>query len=248
MSGLTDSRSRAILTAPPTRRIVQSSDPHKYEEVDGYLRLSTHRSSNNTEPLYRSITLSKNNHDSDSESSSVSDNDDDGDDSGDDSDAFVLTAHQETLKLLSQQVTADPSSIETWLLLLSHSLSTIPETSKNATKARCEITLSILGRALAADPRNGASKELRLKYMKAGEEIWHESRLKAEWEDALKVEGVEIRLEWLEWKMGKGNRGTDGIIEDAVRVLAMMGQDGPGEIAKLRVFWRVAVAFQKAGV
>jgi hypothetical protein len=227
---------------------VPSIDPHKYKEIDGFLRLSSSRSSTRTEPSYRAITLSNDNPDTDSEISSRSQDGDDRDDSGDDSDALVLTSHQETLKLLDHRIASQPSSVETWLLLLSHTLSTIPITSKNATKARCEITLSILGRALAADTRNGASKELRLTYMKAGEEVWHESKIKAEWEDALKVGGIEIQIEWLEWKIGKGNKGIDGIIEDAARISGMLGHGQEDEVAKLRIFWRVAVAFQKAGV
>ncbi|KAF9462110.1 NRDE-2, necessary for RNA interference-domain-containing protein [Collybia nuda] len=247
MPGLSDSKSRALLAAPPTRRITQTSGTSRYEEFDGFIRLPSGRASDRTEPLYRSITWPKNSDELDSEFSSASDDDGSDYDSGDDSDTLVLTTHQETLKVLGQQATANPSSIETWLLLLSHTLSTIPESSKNANKVRSEITLSILGRALAADQRNGNSKLLRLKYMKAGEEIWHESKLRAEWEDALKVEDFGIQLEWLEWKIGKGKFGVDGITKDTIRMLAMLDHSERGEATMLRIFWRVAVAFQKAG-
>lgn len=249
MPGLTDSSTRSLLAAAPTRRVLQSGDNHKYEEIDGFLRLPGRRGRNGDEQSYRSITLSKDNANSDSDSSSESEHGDGSDTNDDDSDTTTnLTSHQATLKSLEQQLTADPSSISGWLLLLSQTLSTIPITSKNATKARSEITLSILGRALSVDLRNRTSKTLRLKYLKAGEEVWHESKLRSEWEDALKVGGVGIWMEWLEWRIRSTNKGIDGVVEDATRVLGALSFDDEGEIGKVRVFWRTAVAIQNAGL
>ncbi|KAF5385316.1 hypothetical protein D9615_001411 [Tricholomella constricta] len=247
MSSLTDASARALLTVPPTRRILQSEGAYKHEEIDGYLRLPSRRRQGATEESYRTITASKQDVDSQSESSDASNQTSDDESSTDEAGEITLTALQETLKLLEQQLAQDPTSIDKWLQLLSHTLSTIPITSKNATKARSEIAISILARALTADPRNGASKLLRLRYMKAGEEVWPESRVRAEWEEALKLGGSEIWMEWLEWRIRQADAGIDRIVDDAVRLLGVLGHSELDELTKVRVFWRVAVAFQCAG-
>ena len=131
---------------------------------------------------------------------------------------------------------------------MNQTLSTIPFTSKNATKARSEITVSIIARALSADPQNNVDRHLRLTYLRAGEDIWHESKLRSEWEDALKVGGVDIQLEWLEWKIRSGNKGIDGVLESAVRAFTGLGTGEEADIGKVRIFWRVAVALKNAGM
>ncbi|KAH9837066.1 NRDE-2, necessary for RNA interference-domain-containing protein [Rhodofomes roseus] len=241
MPGLTDSSARHLLHAPPTRRLLASSeDKYKYDEVEGFLRISSGRERKG-DPSYRSITASR--HDANADESESSE--DEGEESsGDDSDTTPMTSLQVTLKSLEERLSADPASVPTWLSLLSHTLSTVPITSKNAPKARSEITLSILQRALSAHPQNASSKVLRLRYIKAGEETWHESKLRAEWEDALKVGGIEMWMEWLDWRIRKGEKGVEGIVEDAKRVLGAVIGD---EIGMLRVLWRVAVGFRDAG-
>ncbi|KAF8078751.1 NRDE-2, necessary for RNA interference-domain-containing protein [Lyophyllum atratum] len=243
MPSLTDSSARALLAAPPTRRVLQSGDNYKHTEIDGYLRLPSSRRRDQNEPSYRSITASKDDADSDAESSTASSDDESSDE---EAGTVTLTSHQETLKLLEHQLNEDPTAVDKWLQLLSHTLSTIPVTSKNATTARSEIAISILARALSAHPRNGASKLLRLRYMKAGEEVWHESKVRAEWEEALKLGGFEIWMEWLEWRIRRANAGVDGVVEDAVRARTL-GQSEQDELMRVRVFWRVAVALQSAG-
>jgi DNA segregation ATPase FtsK/SpoIIIE-like protein len=213
---------------------------YKYEESDGFMRLPSRRD-HLKDQAYRDITLVKN--ESESGSSDKSD-----DSSDDDSDSISLTSHQRTIKDLEQQIVSNPSLIPTWLSLLSQTLSTVPHTSKNATKASSEIALSILSRALSSHPHNSTSSVLRLKYLKAGEEVWHESKLRAEWEDALKVGGMEIWMEWLEWRIRRAAKNINGIVEDAERVLRSLGDSNDDEIRKMRVIWRVAVMLQNAGV
>ncbi|KAG1757705.1 NRDE-2, necessary for RNA interference-domain-containing protein [Suillus lakei] len=237
---LTDSSVSKLLAAPPSLRIIGSGDSYKYEEVDGFLRLPSNRGHKAAED-YRSIIKQQDHLDSDSQSSASDDS------SGDESGAPILTSHQLSLKTLEQQLAADPSSVETWLSLVRHSLSNIPVTSKNATKARAEITLAILTRARAAHPHNRSSRILFLKYLRAGEEVWHESKTKAEWEEALKLGGIEIWMEWLEWRIRTAASGVDTSVTDATRVLNALGSSESREIDKLRVLWRVAVAFQQAG-
>ncbi|KDR85329.1 hypothetical protein GALMADRAFT_234148 [Galerina marginata CBS 339.88] len=241
---LTSSASRALLSKPPSRRLIPCAGNDKYAEVDGIIRLPSRRGPENAEESYRSITTTKDDEASDSSPSSESDVEISSDE---DSDSPVLTAHQETLKRLEQELEAQPDQADTWLSLLNQSLSTIPITSKNATKARCEITVSILSRALSASSLNLSNKRLRLAYLKAGEEVWHESKLRSEWEGALKEGGIEIQIEWLEWKIRKGNGGILNIVESAVRALNNLGMQENDEIAKVRIFWRVATAIRNAG-
>jgi hypothetical protein len=239
---LTDPKTRTLLAAAPTRRLLNSSAPYKYEEADGFLRLPSRRG-RHEDQAYRSITQPAANSDSDSSASETENSDTDVD-----SDTTPLTSYQEKSKSLDSQLNADPSFVPTWLSLLSHSLSTIPITSKNASKARSEITLSIMSRALSAHPQNSSSRVLRLKYLQAGEEVWHESKLRAEWEDAWKVGGVEIWMEWLEWRIRNKDKSINRVVEDGRRVLDALGVGDDNELGKVRVFWRLAVAFQNAGV
>ena len=114
--------------------------------------------------------------------------------------------------------------------------------------ARSDITVSIIARALSADPQNKLDRHLRLTYLRAGEDIWHESKLRSEWEDALKVGGADIQLEWLDWKIRNGNKGIDGVLDSAARALADLGTGEEANIGKVRIFWRVAVAMKNAGM
>lgn len=233
------------MSRPPSRRVLPLVDGGKYQDEDGFIRLPSRRGRPTAEESYRSITTAKDNEDSDSSAAEDSKSDVS---SEDECDRPVLTAHQETLKRLEQELTAHPDSINTWMSLLQQTLSTIPITSKNATKARCEITSSILSRALSAAPQNATNKELRIAYLKAGEEVWHESKLRSEWQDALKLGGIEIQMEWLEWKIRKAENGIDGVVESAVRALESLGIDEEEEIAKVRIFWRVATTIRDAGM
>ncbi|KAG6862421.1 hypothetical protein C0995_011861 [Termitomyces sp. Mi166 len=244
MRSLSDSTARALLFAPPTRRVLQSGDTYKYPEVDGFLRLPSSRPQGINSESYRSIIVSNEDDDSDTDASDVSDqvSNDEGS-----SDEMILTSYQEKLKQLERAIADEPESTDNWLQLLSHTLSTVPLLSKNATRARSEITVSILARAFAADIRNGSSKTLRIQYLRAGEEVWDESKVRAEWEEALKIGGVEIWMEWLEWRIRQAASGVDGVIEDVIRMFGVLSQSEQDELAKVRVFWRVAVVFQRAG-
>lgn len=244
MRSLTDSSARALLLAPPTRRVLRAGDTYKHQEVDGFIRLSSGRPQGINSESYRSITTSKDDTDSDADASDTSDRISNDESS---SDEVILTSYQEKLKQLEEVIAKEPGSTDSWLQLLSHTLSTIPMTSKNATKARSEITVSILARAFAADARNKSSKILRIQYLRAGEEVWHESKVRAEWEEALQTGGVDIWMEWLEWRIRRAANGVDGITEDVTRISHVFGQSEQDELAKVRVFWRVAEAFQRAG-
>lgn len=244
MPALTDSSSRYLLNAAPTHRLLTSPEnKYKYDEIEGFLRLpSRNHQGHKDDQSYRAIEFAS--RDADSEGSDTSDGEDES--SGEDSDTIPLGSLQATLKSLEERLSSEPTSVSTWLALLSRTLSTVPLTSKNATRTRSDITLSVLSRALSAHPDNTRSRILRLKYLKAGEEQWSEDKLKLEWEDALKVADTELWMEWLDWRIRRGENGTDGVVEDARRVISHFNASH-NEIGCIRILWRVAVAFRDAG-
>ncbi|KAI0778496.1 DUF1740-domain-containing protein [Trametes elegans] len=242
MPELTDSSTRRMLAAGPTRRILTSAeDRFKYKEEDGFLRITSNRPKQD-EQDYREIELSKQ-HERDSDESESSE---ESGSSDDESDTAPLTSLQATLKDLEGRLAARPNDTSAWLSLLSHTLTTVPVTSKNATKARAEITLSVLSRALSAHPDNAHSKVLRLKYMKAGEELWPEGKLAAEWENAVKVDDIEIWMAWLDWRVRTTRDILTGMAEDAARLTRALASCND-EVGQLRVLWRIAVALRDAG-
>ncbi|KAK0208141.1 NRDE-2, necessary for RNA interference-domain-containing protein [Desarmillaria ectypa] len=232
---LTDSKARNLVTSAPTRRILGHSDRFQLDET-GFLRISSIRE--HSQQSYRSITGGSH---SESSSSSEGSAAEESDISEEDADTVGPTT---AIKTLEQQLSDDPSSVATWLQLLWRTLSNVPIASKNSARVRAEITISILSRALLSDVRNTASKSLRLKYLRAGEEILPEVKVQEEWEDAFKLGGIEIWMEWLEWKIRKENNGIDYVVDAAKRVLDALGDD---EVSKVRVFWRSATALRTAG-
>jgi len=228
------------LLAAPSRRLVASADNYRYKEVDGFLRL-TSRPSQNNDQVFRPISRGEASSDSEHSASDAEG------ESSDDDHAPILTSHQLAIKALEENLIADPSSVQTWLSLVAQSLSVVPLTSKNANKTRSEITLSVLSRARTAHPSNLRSPTLSLRYLRAGEELWHQTKLVAEWEDTLKLGGIDIWMEWLEWRIRTSVGGIDQVVWDATRALKALGSSEDSELDRLRIVWRVAVAFQEAG-
>lgn len=240
MPSITDRSSRDLLNTAPSRRPVASAESaRKYTEIDGVIKLPTSRRKQaHNDQSYRDIELPNEDADSDFDSSSASEVESSEDDEAEN---VTLTAHQEKTKALEQRLKADSSSVSTWLTLLSHNLSQVPITSKNAIKARSEITISILARALKSIPN---STTLRLRYLQAGEAVWHANQLTDEWEAALKDGDSELWHSWADWRTRKNVGGLDGIVEDAQRVLERLKT----ELDKLRILWRIAIAFRHAGM
>ncbi|KAI0348412.1 hypothetical protein BDW22DRAFT_1350623 [Trametopsis cervina] len=237
---LTDSSSRHVLRAPPTKRLVNiPGDAYKYIEVDGFLRLPS-RPSPRTPQTGRDIsTVASALQESESESGEYEYEE------SDDSDTTHLTSRQATLRSLEAELSVDPTSIPTWLALLSHTLSSIPPETKNADKSRAEIALAVLSRALSAHPSNAQSQRLRLKYLNIGEAMWTAETLHSEWEKALKIGSPELWIQWLDWRIRAVPRGIEGVSEDARRVLAALSLEN--EDGRLRAFWRIAIALRDAG-
>ena len=240
MSSLTDPATRSLLKKNPERRLKPLKSLKLDNEEDGIIRLPSSKGSQKPEDSYRSIIGDPNASDSYTSSS------ENGASSSDEDDQPSLTAHQETLKTLEDDIIANPADVDKWLALLYQTLSTTPTTSKNATKVRSEITLSVLSRAMAANPGNTKNKVLRTLYLKACEEVCQEDKLRAEWDEAFKDGNIEILMEWLEWQIKKGLGGLDGLVTSAVKALGRLERDAD-ESAKVRIFWRIAFAIRSAG-
>ncbi|KAJ4485987.1 NRDE-2, necessary for RNA interference-domain-containing protein [Lentinula aciculospora] len=232
------SRSLDLLSIPPRRMLTADSNSSKYQEINGFLRLGQARRPRTGSPSYRSIIQAD---ESESESGSIASQ------SSSSNDARTLTSHEETLKSLEQQLSVDPSSIKNWLRLLSQTLSTTIITAKNARKSRSDQTVSILSHALSAHSANATSILLRIKYLRAIDEVLTESACSSEWETALKLGNVDIWMEWFEWQIVKSSDGLDGVIHAALRILSSLDKSEDSELGKLRVFWRTAIVFQQAG-
>jgi hypothetical protein len=217
----------------------QAGDRYKYIEVNGFLRLPIREPRQRVQSSRDIMSTARDSQDSDSEEDEVEDSESDA------SDTIPLTSRQENLKALEAQLSTDPTSVNLWLLLLSHTTADISPDVKNAQKVRAEISLSVLSRALAAHPGNAQSQQLRLKYLNAGEEIWTAEGLNSEWEAALQIGSTELWIRWLDWRIRVALKGFDGIIEDAQRALAFLSRED--EKGRLRAFWRITIALRDAG-
>lgn len=234
--------SRRLLEAIPKRRLVASpEESRKYQEIDGFIPLPSRRRRPVEPEDYRSIGPSKD-RGSESDSSSTSAVSDSSDD--DDQDGTLRTSIHKKMRSLEEQLSRDPSSVPAWLSLLSLSLSQVPAASKNSSKVRSEITLSVLGRALPAVHEGSSSTRIRLLHLHAGEELWTSEKLAQEWEKVLAIGDINIYLAWLDWRIRNGSDGVDGVLQAATRVIAY----ARSELERLRIFWRLTCALRQAGM
>ncbi|KAI0307929.1 NRDE-2, necessary for RNA interference-domain-containing protein [Multifurca ochricompacta] len=239
--GLSDTGSWRLLESAPRRRLVASADAgRKDQETNGFIPLPSYRPRPAKEEDLRRINTS-NDRDSETDSPSVSAGSDNLDD--DDQDGTAFPSYHEKMRSLEKQLSKDPSSASTWLSLLSHSLAQVPTASKNATKVRSEITLSILDRALQVLPKSPSSTRIRLLYLHAGEELWTDDTLRQEWEKALAAGDIDVLLAWLDWRIRNGSGGLNGTVEAITRVFAFAASESD----RLRIFWRLVCALRQAG-
>ncbi len=217
--------------------MASTSSRHKYQEVDGFIPLPSRRPRSAQED-YRSIGSLKDEN-SASGSSSASDSGD-----ADDQDETILPSYHKRMRSFEELLQRNPSSVSTWLSLLSHSLSQVPATSKNHVKVRSEITISVLGRAMPNLPKGPSSIRIQLLYLHAGEEVWAGDKLRQEWEKALTAGDINVFLAWLDWRIRSGFDGQGGMLEATTRVLT----SATSELERLRVFWRLTCALRQAGM
>ncbi|KAF8575509.1 hypothetical protein K439DRAFT_1398173 [Ramaria rubella] len=267
----TDPQSLATLTSTRPRRLLTSSSDLKgkdklHPDVTSqaeYVRLPSRRGRSSGEPLssYRSIhTTNDDDVNSDSDASSFAPEGVGGSSSESDAeDTTARTAHQHSLAALEAALQKDPTSLPTWLALLDQTLSTVPPSAKSSlARARAEIKLSVLERAIRTHRKNKASVEMRVKWLNAGAEIWDREKLDKEWDEAVKElggKGIDdtggsgarntMWEEWLRWRIRSAGRatGVEGIIEDARRVI----ENIDGETSKVKVLWRTAAILKEAG-
>lgn len=251
---LTDPKARRLLLQPPrpVSALPGINSRDAGEDGDDFLRLtrkpseSKVRHKDKAQSQHRTVTATIHAlvepEDSDG---SISDSDESSEATEDsEPGAPILTSRQMAIKKLEEKLRGDPSSVQSWLSLLSHSISAVPLDTKNSARARAEIGESILSRAVSAHPSNKASISLRLKYLRAGEEVWGEKKLQYEWDDALGLQSTEVWMAWLDWRLSRC-RGLDGIIGDVAHALEQLRYT---EIGSLRVQWRAAVILQQAGL
>ncbi|KAI5123567.1 hypothetical protein M0805_003385 [Coniferiporia weirii] len=241
---LTDSHARALLAGKTHRLAASARTLLKYEESDGFIRVPSRKGKGRVQ-AYRSITR-EDAENSDSQTSSES-----GSSSSEyETDTSPMSAREESLRNLEQKLLRDPTSISDWLLLVEHSLNGMPATNRNVDKARSEISVSVLSRAFSAHPDNNRSTILWLKYLKAGELFWTGSKLKSEWEEALRIlKSGDICVDWFDWRT-RSNARLDDVLHDAARALEMAAKSTPGdgaELAELRVFWRIVIFLKQSG-
>ncbi len=245
---MTDRKAHALLVNTKTRPLLPSKkiSNDKALSTGDFLPLST-RKAKEDEQSYRSIT--KDDHDDSNTDMSESEAEDES--SSDESTSPPLSARQEALRTIEQRLSTDSTSISDWLTLLEYSLADVPVMSKTTRNARSEIAASILSRALSASPGNTRSASLWLAYLRVGEDLWDEEKLRAEWEKSIKMAAdPDIWMEWFGWRIRRASATLDDIKEDAVRVLRGIGAGLPNDDADqamLRVFWRIAVFFRELG-
>jgi len=227
---LTTSSARSLLLQPPARRLVPAPTGSKYQEIDGFIRLSSKSRKGERDFAPRLLDKSAG---TDSESNEESESDEeDGE--------RVLSAHESALKAIESDLAATPWDSKKWLELLDVTLST-SSTTKNIVKARSDITLAVLSRAFATHAELARNKLLRILYLKAGEDIWDKDKLQAEWEEAFRTEDPQIQVEWLEWRIRNAS-GIDGIVESASAAMHALSKE-----SRLRAFYRTACAMRSAG-
>jgi len=223
--------------------------PFRGEHEDGsFIPMSNRTSAPNRDynSAFRELLL-----DGEAKASSSDSSDSDSELDDDQADTVTgLSADQEAMKLLEAKLSDDPSSLASWHAVLSHSLATIPPDSRNARKARGEITLSVFGRALAASESNGTSARLRALYLQAGESVWTADKLEAEWESALRTvkNKAQIYLAWLNWRLQVRMRQGDlaGVADDVGRAFRTL-ENHDSEITRVGILLRCARFFKEAG-
>ena len=271
----TDRHFFAVLTTARTRHLIPGSLDKKGKgrfDTDlgsqaEFIRLPSRHGRSTEEPLstYRSIhTATDQNDISDSDVSSAPGDNVASSSESDTESNIPRTAHQHSLAALETALQKDPTSLSTWYALLDQTLSTVPPSAKSSlARARADIKLSVLDRAMRTHRKNKTSIELRIKWLNAGAEIWDGDRLEREWEQAVielggytdndkGSEGLRNRMweEWLRWRIssaGRGSRktqGVEGIVRDARRAMDNI----EGEMTRVKLLWRIAVILRDSGM
>ncbi|WRT64373.1 uncharacterized protein IL334_001305 [Kwoniella shivajii] len=128
-----------------------------------------------------------------------------------------------------------PDDIDKWVSYSQLHLRTSPESETSihsadpgrlqTTRAKAEVTLSILSRALDAEEDNFTSTKLHLAYLKAAEQFWPNEKVTNRWKNVLRELGekgkdeegmMEVWLGYIAWREGQGfgsGAGVDEVVE-----------------------------------
>jgi hypothetical protein len=175
--------------------------------------------------------------------------------SSDESEGPGLTAEQESVRELERKLGRNPDDEPSWLKLLDLSLKSIPTTAKHGARARADIAISILQRAILAHPANKISLLLRLTYLDYGGEIWMNDKLEEEWKDCLAlIGGIQsepwkrsiIWLSWLEWRL-VGNKNISIALDHAKAAISVLSGN-EHEMIRITICWRIAIFLREAGI
>lgn len=247
MARYTDGKSLRQLVEGPRRLLTVPDTPAT--TTSDFIALSKHKKAEEEDvhDSYRSIEQKKDN-DSGSGGSS------DGSSSSSDLGEHTLTAEQHTIKALETAITSSPNDITSWLKLLDQSVKSLSILTKRATRARAEISVSLIQRAIDAHADNSSSLQLRLLYLEHGSEIWTAEMLRDEWERLLGNLGTPqspawkratVWLTWLEWKLASSPTVANAL-NDSKRVFAILHGE-QFERVRVRLCWRIAIFLREAG-
>ncbi|KAG8953813.1 hypothetical protein FRC04_001443 [Tulasnella sp. 424] len=258
----TSSRIAAQLKAGPSRRLVIPPQPLVTAATEDFIALPALRSKAQESGEARPITSfehkEQEGEESDGSSSSLSISEDEG---GDDEYTVPTNPTSTKISQLTSTVKSNPTSIESWLEFIEHSVSTSP-----TAESKADISLSITQRALSAHPTNKFHPVLLARYLRSGSVIWSTAKLEEEWErtlDGVSKDGgaleetVDLWMDWLDWRLKA--KGAEGLEEATERLHSLVRreeerrqrrQQHPNlalEAAKLRFLWRMCVGIAEAG-
>ncbi|KAG9013368.1 hypothetical protein FRB90_006089, partial [Tulasnella sp. 427] len=239
----TSSRIAAELKAGPSRRLVVPPQPLVTLVTEDYIALPASRSKGHESSGPRPITSFEQNErkdeESDDSSSSLSISEDEG------PDEYTVPSNPTSTKItqLTSTVTYNPTSIESWLERIEHSVST----------------------ALSAHPTNKFNSILLATYLRSGSLLWPATKLEEEWERALEgvsreggtlEETVDLWMDWVEWRLKA--KGVEGLEETTERIQPVTRREEERlqrrqlgkqalDAAKLRFLWRISAGLAEAG-
>ncbi|KAK8866141.1 hypothetical protein IAR55_001292 [Kwoniella newhampshirensis] len=157
---------------------------------------------------------------------------------------------------IERHLRAHPEDVQVWIEYSKLHLRLSQETDRTTglvdpatlptTRARAEVTLSILSRALDATEGNGWSTKLHLAYLRAAEAFWPAEKVTGRWKNVLSELGerggqeieegmMEVWLGYIAWREGQGfgkEEGKSGGVDEVVDVyVECLGKLQGGAIA-----------------
>jgi hypothetical protein len=246
LSRYIESKPFRLLLEGPRQHIPVPATPIPFQSE--IIELSRSKKDRDPRDSYRSIAPkdAQANESEDSRSHSSSSSEDDV--------QLTLTADQEAIKELESMLSRSPDNETAWLKLWNISIKSLPKSIGRGSRARAEISLSILRRAIDGHDSSRYSPRLRLLYLEHGGEIWSEDQVRIEWGNIMSELGDDssptwkrgvIWMAWLEWKLSSGRTINEALVEARKALVALT--DDAFEMLRVRFCWRMAVFLREAG-